>query len=380
MQPPTLLHAHSGNLYGGVESDLVTLARHAGAWRHAFALCYEGRTSRELAATGAQVEMLGPLRFSHPWTVTSARRRLSAMLDLVRPAAVMCHSPWSLAAFGPVARKHGLPVVLWAHAPFTGRHWLDRLARRLAPPDLAICNSEYTEAALPRAFPGTPAAVVYPPVAPPPRFDPGRRPAKREAHGAGPESVVVTLAARMEPGKGHAVLLEALGELAGVPGWVAWIVGGAQRRGEHAYRARLEEHAHQAGIAARVHFLGQRDDVAALLWASDVYCQPNTEPESFGIAFVEALYAGLPVVTTDFGGAREIVTPDCGFLVPAGDRRALVEALRLLISDADLRRRLGSAGPARAARLCAPEHVVPRLEAALGSALSSGLARGSITP
>ncbi len=156
-------------------------------------------------------------------------------------------------------------------------------------------------------------------------------------------------------------------------------MGGAQRRGEEAYRVQLERAAHDRRIGHRVHFLGQRDDVAALLWASDLYCQPNSEPEPFGVSFVEALYAGLPVIATDAGGPREIVTPDCGVLVPPGDRAALVEALRLLITDADLRRRLGAAGPARAAHLCAPEHAVPRLEAALGSALSSSLPRGIVT-
>jgi glycosyltransferase involved in cell wall biosynthesis len=375
---PTVFHAHSGNLYGGVETALVTLARHPGRWRHVFALCYEGRLSRELSEAGAPVEMLGEVRFSRPWSIAGARRRLARILAAARPAAVLCHSPWSLAAFGPVARSQGLPVLLWAHTAFTGRHWLERLARLLAPPDFAICNSEYTRAALPRAFPGIPTTVVYPPVAPPPRFDPARRAAKREAHGAGTGTVVVTLVARMEPGKGHNALIQALRELWALPGWVAWIVGGAQRRSEHAYRAQLERTAHEAGLGARVHFLGQRDDVAALLWASDLYCQPNTGIESFGQSFVEALYARLPVIGPDLGGPREIVTPDCGLLIPPGDRAALVEALRLLITDPDLRRRLGAAGPARAAYLCAPEHAIPRLEAALERALSSPAQDGNL--
>jgi len=360
-QPLTLLHAHSGNLYGGVETMLATLVRHPGPLVHRFALGYEGRLAGELRGAGAQVAILGDVRFSRPWSVLQARRRLEKALRAHPPAAVMCHSPWALAAFGPVTRAQNVPLVLWAHDAFAGRHWVERLARLGRPPAIAICNSQYTRASFPRLFPDTRAEVVYPPVAPPPTFDPVRRPAKREGHGAGPDTVVVTLASRLEPWKGHAVLLDVLASLRERPGWTAWIVGGAQRRAEDVYRAELERRTNEARIADRVHFLGQRDDVASLLWASDVFCQPNVQPEPFGISFVEALYAGLPVVTTDLGGAREIVTPACGVLVPPSDARALRDALERLMADAELRQRIRAAAPARAAALCAPEAAVQRL-------------------
>ena len=73
------------------------------------------------------------------------------------------------------------------------------------------------------------------------------------------------------------------------------------------------------------------------------------------------MYAGLPVVATALGGAREIVTPACGVLVPAGDIPALRAALERFVADAALRRRLGAAGPARAVELCAPAHIAERL-------------------
>ncbi len=359
--PLAVLHAYSGNLFGGVETILSTLARHPGTFQHHFALCYEGRLARELRQAEAQVEMLRTVRLGRPWTVLRARRRLGKIMRAQWPAAVMCHSPWALAVFGPAVRTEGVPLVLWAHEAFTGRHWLERLARITAPPDIALCNSEYTRTAFASAFPTSRVDVVYPPVAPPPSFDPDRRPAKREGHGASPDTVVITLVARLERGKGHAALLAALASLRDRPGWTAWIVGGAQRRAEDVYRAEIERQTNEARIADRVHFLGQRDDVAALLWASDIYCQPNTRPDSFGISFIEALYAGLPVITTDLGGAREIVTPACGVLVPAGDPVALRDALERMIADGNLRQRLGAAASARAAALCTPEAAVQRL-------------------
>ena len=103
----------------------------------------------------------------------------------------------------------------------------------------------------------------------------------------------------------------------------------------------------------------------ALLAASDLFCQPNTAPEPFGIVFVEALYAGLPVVSSATGGAQEIVTDDCGILTPPGDPNALRLALLRLVDDAALRRRLGGAGPARARALSDPAQQAERLAQAL---------------
>jgi glycosyltransferase involved in cell wall biosynthesis len=121
------------------------------------------------------------------------------------------------------------------------------------------------------------------------------------------------------------------------------------------------------GSGERVNFLGQRGDVARLL-AADIHCQPNTGPKPFGITFIEALYAGLPVVTTSIGGAMEIVDGSCGMLVAPHDPAALAGALRALIEDGELRARLGEAGPARAATLCDPARQMARLAEILNQA------------
>jgi glycosyltransferase involved in cell wall biosynthesis len=101
--------------------------------------------------------------------------------------------------------------------------------------------------------------------------------------------------------------------------------------------------------------------VAQLLAAADIYCQPNTVAEPFGIAFIEALYAQLPVVTSDLGGAREIVNDACGLLVSPGDARALSASLVRLIEDRRLRQKLGNAGPERARELCDVQTQMQRL-------------------
>src|SRR4029077_2024641 len=112
------------------------------------------------------------------------------------------------------------------------------------------------------------------------------------------------------------------------------------------YLEALRAEAAALGIAPRVNFLGQRGDVARLLAAADIHCQPNTGPEPFGITFIEALYAGLRVVTSAIGGALEIVDDSCGILVEPNDPAALAAVLGRLIEDRGLAALLGGAGPA----------------------------------
>jgi glycosyltransferase involved in cell wall biosynthesis len=159
------------------------------------------------------------------------------------------------------------------------------------------------------------------------------------------------MVSRMEPWKGHRALLGALARLAPIPGWTCWIVGGPQSPAEGAYERQLRDVARVHGLEARVRFTGHRQDVSEILGASDVFCQPNVEPEPYGMAFVEALHAGLPVVTSAIGGALEIVTGECGVLVRPGDEAALSGALSALITDPTVRDRLGRGARARLTQL-----------------------------
>jgi glycosyltransferase involved in cell wall biosynthesis len=284
---------------------------------------------------------------------------------------VVCHECWPHALFAPRTRRAGLPLVFAAHGTHDGRHWSERLAR-MTPPDLVLTASDTVRATMTALYPGVRAEMVRLPVAPAQVNDrPGARRRLRGELGTPADAVVILMACRMEAWKGHAALLGALGRLADVPHWECWIAGGAQRPEERRYLAGLLEMAEAPGLAGRVRFLGQRADVPELMAAADVSCQPNTHPEPFGIAFVEALYAGLPVASTSVGGAAEVVDGTCGVLVPPGDVAALAAALRRLLADADLRERLGHGGPARARALCEPAARLGELGAAL-----AGLAGG----
>ena len=124
----------------------------------------------------------------------------------------------------------------------------------------------------------------------------------------------------------------------------------------------------QLDLTERVRFLGSRDDARDVIAASDVYCQPNLEPEAFGLSLIEAMYARLPVVTSAAGGALEIVDDTCGELTPLGDAGAVADALARLIADPARRDSLGDAGRHRARALCAPDLQMPHIERVLASA------------
>lgn len=363
-----VLHVHPGNIFGGIEATLLTQARQrklAPGLEPSFALCFDGRFCEELSATGATVHSLGQVRVREPLSVRRARQNLKALLRQEPFDVVVTHSCWSQAIFGAAVRAASLPLVFYMHGPAGGKHWLERWARRTLP-DLVLCNSQFTATSVAQLYPQVDAEVIYCPVAPADTtYSAADRKLLRAELQTPPDATVIVQVSRLEPWKGHLVHLEALSLLRDLPGWVCWQVGGAQQPNEIEYLAELKRRAAELGIAERVRFLDQRPDVERLLAAADIFCQPNTDGEPFGIVFVEALNAELPVITTDIGGAREIVDDSCGVLVPAGDAPALAESLRQLIQDQDERSRLGMAGPARARRLCDPAQQLAQFRGAL---------------
>jgi glycosyltransferase involved in cell wall biosynthesis len=97
--------------------------------------------------------------------------------------------------------------------------------------------------------------------------------------------------------------------------------------------------------------VGERDDVPGLLSDADVFVLASRS-EGLPLSVIEAMAAGLPVVASDVGGLRELVRDaETGVLVPPSDATALASALRPLLADRQLRRRLGVAGRARAKAL-----------------------------
>jgi glycosyltransferase involved in cell wall biosynthesis len=344
-------------MFGGVEWFLRTLARnasHAPWMTTEFALCFDARIANDLRHAGATVHMLGAVRLRSWRSVRAARLKL---LDTLRAGAydvVICHSAWPHAIFAPVVRRHGSTLVQFMHDIPNPSEWIDHLANQTTP-DLVLCNTRFMETAGPWWFPTVRRRMVRYPVPLVIGNDKDEstaaRARMRESLEAAPDSVVILHASRMQEWKGHRLLIQSLGELRDNSRWTCWIAGGAQRPSEISYERSLQDDVARLGLTGRVKFLGHRSDMPAVMKAADIYCQANVSPEPFGVAFLEALAAGLPIVTTAMGGPLEIVDDRCGVLVPV-DARSISGALGKLIDD-DARRALLSKGaPVRAREMC----------------------------
>lgn len=164
------------------------------------------------------------------------------------------------------------------------------------------------------------------------------REAARRRFGATDEAVIAVVAA-LERRKGQDVLLRALAELA--PGGKRFLClfcgGGSEREA-------LERLAAELDLAASVRFLGEQRQVADVLAAADLFVLPSRH-EGLGVAILEAMAMGLPVVATSVGGIPEaVVNGRTGLLIPPENPSALASAIGDLLGQPDRARELGARG------------------------------------
>lgn len=154
----------------------------------------------------------------------------------------------------------------------------------------------------------------------------------------GNDDPILIYTARFDQQKDHANLIRALAKVEHAN---AVLVGDGWLRGD------AEKLANSLGVSERVRFLGRRADIPELLKASDIYVHVPLY-EGFGIAVIEAMAAGLPVIASDVPGLAQVVG-DWGVRVPPQDPEALARAIRRLLDSPELRRELSEKSMQRAA-------------------------------
>jgi len=165
------------------------------------------------------------------------------------------------------------------------------------------------------------------------------RRAARAALGIPAEAAVVSTAGRLTAIKRYDLFLDTARLVADRHSEALFLVAG-----DGELRAALEAQARANGIADRVSFLGWRRDLDTLYAASDVFLLTSRN-EGTPVALIESLAAGVPGVSTDVGGVRDVIDSDrVGLLAPFGDARALADHVQALLADRDRRRRMGEAG------------------------------------
>lgn len=198
----------------------------------------------------------------------------------------------------------------------------------------------------------------------------GNRRAGRAALDLGDGELLLLAVGNLYPVKGHRVLLEALGRLAGTlrqgPGWRLAIAGEGDEREPLTARSRT------LGIAERVSLLGHRSDIPDLLAAADVFVMPSLS-EGTPLSLLEAMVAGKPIIATRVGGIPDVLGEGgSGVIVAPGDVDAMSDALAALLASSDERARLGQAAEERGRRFYLVDSMVERYVERYLAALNPG--------
>jgi len=275
---------------------------------HQFACCNLGIFSRNLESLQLNSNLIGPTWIRNPISLFKSRSRFSSLMESLKPSLVICHDSWAQAIFGNLVLRKKIPFVRMLHT-LTGSKagLMDRISMA-AKPSCFIANSYSTKASFESANPGISCDVCYPPcILGDKALSTQKRISLRSQLSVNPETKVILMAGRFEGYKGHRVLLKAVSMLPMEKQWECWIGADAQKPKEKSYKKALQVMSNALGVSSRVRWLGHIDSMDDFFAAADVYCQPNTSPESYGMTLVEAQAMGCPVVTTAFGGAMETV-------------------------------------------------------------------------
>jgi glycosyltransferase involved in cell wall biosynthesis len=245
---------------------------------------------------------------------------------------------------GVLAQHHDLACVWHLHIVTRSRvaRFFVARARAVVVPSLAAA----------RAIGRTDAHVVGNGIAE--RFFTARADGLRERLGVPATAPLFGIVGRLDPHKGHDVLLDAFAGLAHEPPAHLVVAGGALFAAGVAriegFAAHLERRIDELGLRERVHRLGHVADTAPVFAALDAVVVPSTAPESSPRTIAEAQAAGCPVLASAIGGVPELVRDgDTGLLVPPGDVPALRAALLAVATQPRLRDRLRVGGHRAAA-------------------------------
>ena len=302
---------------------------------------------RALEAARIPVRIIAERRAGDPRIIPQLREVVrSAAPDIVQTHSAKAHF---------LARVSGLPrLARWIafHHGFTSvdlkdafYNHLSRWSLQEAPHIVTVCRAFAVELGRLGISPSR-ISVQHNSVEPFPPRPAGESTSLREQLGIPPGGKTLLVIGRLSSEKGHADLIEAFALLppaaAGVRAWLVMVGDGVER-------GFLERRVQELGLGGRILFTGQQQDALPYYGMADLFVLPSHSEGSPNV-LLEAMAAGLPIVTTAAGGAVELVDDEVSALVvPPRSPQALSRAMGRLLTDENLAARLGSA--ARAASL-----------------------------
>lgn len=364
--PVTVLHIRSSVYPGGPETTLIGWFRYADRSRFDHRLLVfdergglHQRSVQVFESHGIGVELL-------PW---APAKRLVAAVRAIRsrmrpgvPCILHAHDVRSDFVALVAGRLAGVPVVVsnhaW-HAQGLKRHLQEALRARWLPyADLVVNVSEDThQETMRRGVPAERSIAMYSGLDLEPYRQVGSVADARALFGLGPDDIVVSNVARMWPEKAIAALIEATAQLATRhPRLRVLQVGDGPLMDE--LRADVE----RRGLQTVFRFLGFRSDYVQAMRASDIFALPSLA-EGMPMVIYSAMALGLPIVTSDVNGMRDVLQHESTALIMRpGQADDLVAAIERLIADNGLAHRLGAQARQTMESRFSAEQAVRRLE------------------
>lgn len=338
-----ILHVLNGLHAAGIEALALQLIAHSPAAVQA-ELLNTNRQAQEQASAFAALQRGGNLAAIHQWHRCDGPVLAWRTLRLCRqrrPDALLiypCYRPMLWLALGArLAGVRRLAVHLGNTAPADPRGlrtwhqvllWFQRLGVIAVPCSQAIVDSLQPLPPGLRLGPVIANGCDVQAIA--------QRAAAARARRPPGDAQRVLMVARLDLIKDQATLLRAFAA-ARQPGWQLQLVG------EGPERPRLEALSRELGLDPAAVLLGRRSDIPELLGQADLFAFSTTAAEGFGIALIEAMAGGLPILASDVPACREVLKDGAaGELVAAGNHIAWSDRLRQLMTDASSRQTLAA--------------------------------------
>lgn len=369
-----VLHAIAAARRGGAEQLLLLVGRDLQRLGTRVSILFfdDGPLRASFEAAGLSCHVLGGQGIVRATRLARARRLVADLApDVVHP-----HGLRALGHLGPLARIAGVPVVYASHAVSAvkrveygrfGRAYCAIEAwsiRRFASAVVATSEAMQRDLGSPAHLGGVPVHVIPPCIDLDrfPQVTPDARAQARQRFGV--DGLVVGAVGRLIKAKGHAVAIRALTL---VPDATLVIAGDGPER------AALTALARDLGVHDRLRLLGDTSDVAGVCHASDVVVYPSTEG-IIGLAALEAMACGVPVVASNQPGVTTFVEPGVtAELATPGDAGALAAAISALRAYAGHAARIAAAGAAVARARYAPAVAASRHQAVYDAVVGDAL-------
>ena len=326
---------------GGMERVVASIARGLDPEAYevsVWSIARGGQIASELEKEGKQVKVLGIDNYYNPLNVF----KLSNLIKKERPDIIHTHGYFA-STIGRIAAKLAKVPIIVTHVHSTYWGYTKRnilIERELSKfTDRIICCSDAVKRFVVEHenISDKKAVTIYNGVEIKEVNDSFK---SREALGIRENDIMITTVGSLTPHKGQRYLIEAVAHSMKTHDNIrCFIVGDGPLRVE------FENYAISLGIGAHINFLGRVGDISEVINATDIFVMPSSGREGLGIAVLEAMAYGKPVIASDIGGLPEVVIDSAtGYLVKPKDVHSIASVINKLVEDGSARIAMGSEG------------------------------------